>query len=99
MRETGKTSRSSIGDVIAVSGGPDSVYLYCRTLNKSKSAIIAHLNHGARGLDSDKDQEFVEQLGRSKGIRVEVRKIALTTSSTADLKRRRGTSGMRFCRK
>jgi tRNA(Ile)-lysidine synthase len=89
MRETGKTSRSSIGDVIAVSGGPDSVYLCCRTLNKSKSAIIAHLNHGARGLDSDKEQEFVEQLGRSKGIRVEVRKIALTKSSTGFEKKAR----------
>jgi tRNA(Ile)-lysidine synthase len=89
MRETGKKSRSSTGDVIAVSGGPDSVYLFCGTLNKSKSAIIAHLNHGARGLDSDKDQEFVEQLGRSKGIRVEVRKIALTKSSTGFEKKAR----------
>jgi tRNA(Ile)-lysidine synthase len=81
-KKTGKRSRTSIPDVIAVSGGPDSVCLLSKTLRKTNSAILDHLNNGARGRDSEKDQEFVERLGRSKGIPVEVRKTAMRKSSS-----------------
>ena len=69
--------------ILALSGGPDSVYL----LHFGKrwdpaSTILAHVNYGARGADSDKDQEFVEQIGRSKGMSVEVRKISMAKSLT-----------------
>jgi tRNA(Ile)-lysidine synthase len=77
-----KHSRPSIADVIAVSGGADSVYLLFKVHEKSKSAILAHVNYGARGKDSEGDQEFVEQIGRSKGMPVEVRKIAMAKSSS-----------------
>ena len=65
------------------------MYLVCKTLKDPSSVIIAHVNHGARGQDSDKDQEFVEQLGRSKGIRAEVRRIALIKGSTGFEKKAR----------
>lgn len=58
------------------------MYLLCRLLKQSKSAIVAHLNHGARGRHSDQDQGFVERLGRSMGLPVEVRKVAMTKAST-----------------
>ena len=74
--------RNSIVDVIAVSGGADSVYLACTILKKTNSAVLAHLNHGARGMDSVNDREFVERFGRDKGMPVEVRRIAMAKSST-----------------
>jgi tRNA(Ile)-lysidine synthase len=77
MMKIVKPSEFSIGEVIAVSGGADSVYLLFKFHEKSKSAILAHINYGARGKDSEEDQEFVEQIGRSKGMSVEVRKISM----------------------
>jgi tRNA(Ile)-lysidine synthase len=75
---TSKTDGLSIRDVVGVSGGADSVYLLCRALEETESAIIAHVDHGARGKDSERDREFVERLGRSKGVTVEVRRFALS---------------------
>ncbi len=77
-----KPSGSSICSVIAVSGGADSVYLLFKAHEKSESAILAHVNYGARGRDSEGDQEFVEQIGRRKGMPVEVRKISMAKSLT-----------------
>jgi len=70
---------ASAGDIIAVSGGPDSVYLLYKVLssNRSRSAILAHFNHGSRGEDSEKDQKFVERIARRTGMTLEKRKIAL----------------------
>jgi tRNA(Ile)-lysidine synthase len=49
--------------LVAVSGGPDSVALAHVTLalaaEFSLRPAIAHLNHGLRGVDSDRDAEFV----------------------------------------
>jgi len=69
------------GDVIivAVSGGPDSVALlkvldifshkYMLTL------ITAHLNHGLRGEESNRDEEFVRKLSGSMGIEFECKYV------------------------
>lgn len=52
--------------VAAVSGGPDSMYLLHRLLSGKKDRIVVgHLNHGARGRDSERDQEFVERIAES----------------------------------
>ena len=59
-------------DVVAVSGGPDSVYLVYRCLESARSLLLAHFNHRARGKESDEDQRFVESLSRSMGIPLEV---------------------------
>jgi tRNA(Ile)-lysidine synthase len=49
--------------VVAVSGGPDSVYLLRRLVaEKAGRVVVGHVNHGARGRESDKDQEFVEKI-------------------------------------
>jgi tRNA(Ile)-lysidine synthase len=53
--------------VAAVSGGPDSVYLLLGKLAREKGTriIIGHVNYGTRGIESEKDQIFVEKLGKS----------------------------------
>ncbi len=65
-------SKRSVEPVIvaAVSGGPDSVYLLSRLVSSRKGTrvIIGHVNHGTRGIDSEGDQRFVENLGRSKEL-------------------------------
>lgn len=52
--------------VIAVSGGPDSVYLLNLCLEISAKhpfkIIVAHANHKLRGKESDSDQSFVKKL-------------------------------------
>jgi tRNA(Ile)-lysidine synthase len=59
--------------LVAVSGGPDSVVLLY-LLNKYKlessnyTLAIAHLNHLTRGVDSNKDSDFVVGLGKDLDI-------------------------------
>ncbi len=52
--------------VVAVSGGPDSVALLRAVLahrgDPPAPVVVAHLNHGLRGADSDSDERFVGQL-------------------------------------
>lgn len=52
--------------LLGLSGGPDSVYLFHELLEKhTKGEIIlscAHVNHGWRGEDSNRDQIFCEKL-------------------------------------
>jgi len=61
--------------IVAVSGGPDSVALL-KALNIFSdeyrlTLIIAHLNHGLRGEESNNDEEFVRKLSESMGIEFE----------------------------
>ena len=58
--------------VVAVSGGPDSVYLACRCREQGHELLLAHFNHLARGKESDRDQKFMERLSRSLGLPLEV---------------------------
>ncbi len=52
--------------ILAVSGGPDSVYLLMQCLELRKtlpfSLLVAHVNHGLRGKESDGDEQFVRKL-------------------------------------
>jgi tRNA(Ile)-lysidine synthase len=52
--------------VAAVSGGPDSVYLLLGKLAREKGTrvVVGHVNYGTRGADSEKDQIFVERIGK-----------------------------------
>ena len=59
----------------AVSGGPDSVALLHflvryrkRTGHPAGGVIVAHVNHGLRGEESDRDAAFVRQLAREWDI-------------------------------
>jgi tRNA(Ile)-lysidine synthase len=64
--------------IVAVSGGADSVaLLHALWQLKAELAIeiiVAHLNHGIRGVEADQDQEFVEELCGRLGIRLVVEK-------------------------
>jgi tRNA(Ile)-lysidine synthetase-like protein len=59
-------------EVIAVSGGPDSVYLVYQCREAGRALVLAHFNHRSRGKESDEDQRFVQSLSRSLGIPLEV---------------------------
>lgn len=52
----------------AVSGGADSMYLLCRLGEMGYSVAVAHYNHGLRGAESDRDEEFVRAFCRERGI-------------------------------
>jgi tRNA(Ile)-lysidine synthase len=64
--------------VVAVSGGPDSVCLLSilNALQKKYdiSIIVAHVNYGLRGRDSDLDEDLVRNLARKYSLPVEVLK-------------------------
>ena len=58
--------------LLAVSGGPDSVvmldYFAKQARRRRLTLLVAHLNHGIRGKNADKDEAFVKRLGRAYGI-------------------------------
>jgi tRNA(Ile)-lysidine synthase len=72
-----------IGDrvLIACSGGPDSAallnLLYGIKDNYQIQLYLAHINHGLRGSDSEKDETFVKSLGRVFDLPVFVKKIGV----------------------
>ncbi|MBN2567877.1 MAG: tRNA lysidine(34) synthetase TilS [Deltaproteobacteria bacterium] len=67
---------------VAVSGGPDSVallrFLYLLSGKYSLHLIVAHLNHGLRGNESERDEIFVKQLCESMEIPVKSRNVSIT---------------------
>lgn len=60
--------------IVAVSGGPDSVCLLAILANLQKKyplkIIIAHVNYGLRGSDSQKDEIFVRNLAKKYGLEI-----------------------------
>ncbi len=58
--------------VVGLSGGPDSVSLFCFLNSKAKELEIdlfgVHVNHGLRGEEADQDQIYVESLARDLGV-------------------------------
>jgi tRNA(Ile)-lysidine synthase len=61
--------------LVAVSGGPDSVALLHflaryreRTGTPARGVIVAHVNHGLRGEESDRDAALVRELAAAWGI-------------------------------
>jgi len=67
---------------VAVSGGPDSVallrLLYLLSGKYSLHLTVAHLNHGLRGGESERDEIFVKELCESMGIPVKSRNVSIT---------------------
>lgn len=49
--------------ILALSGGPDSVFLLNIAKNFTDQIFTAHLNHKIRGVESDKDAEFCKKIG------------------------------------
>jgi tRNA(Ile)-lysidine synthase len=62
------------GDLVvaAVSGGPDSIALLHALLKIAPAydlgLVVAHLNHGLRGRESDEDERFVQELSLNLGL-------------------------------
>jgi len=83
---------------VAVSGGPDSVALL-RLLSLlandySLYLVVAHLNHGLRGKESNRDEAFVQELGRSMRVPVKSKYVPVNS-----IKREKGGSLEDICRK
>ena len=82
--------------ITAVSGGPDSVALLrvlAMIADQYDIAIVAaHLNHGLRGEESDREEDFVRMLGQGMGIELISGKVDM-----AGL-RERGKSLEELCR-
>ncbi len=60
--------------IVGVSGGSDSICLLhlLYSLKKYKlKLIVAHLNHGLRGKESDRDEKFVENTALKLGLKFE----------------------------
>lgn len=68
--------------IVGVSGGPDSTALldvladFCKK-RACGSLIVAHINHGIRGAEADRDEKFVRELAKSYGLRYEVKRVKL----------------------
>ncbi|PIR73254.1 MAG: tRNA lysidine(34) synthetase TilS [Candidatus Moranbacteria bacterium CG10_big_fil_rev_8_21_14_0_10_35_21] len=64
--------------VLGVSGGPDSVCLLNILFNLQKKysleLIIAHVNYGLRGKDSEQDERFVKTLAEKYGLEMAILK-------------------------
>ncbi|MDY0044541.1 MAG: tRNA lysidine(34) synthetase TilS [Syntrophales bacterium] len=67
---------------VALSGGADSISLFWVLLELAAhyeaSLMILHVNHGLRGIESDKDERFVKELGEKLNIAVQSRSIPLS---------------------
>ena len=66
---------------VAVSGGPDSVALLhaLRELGPRLGITlgVVHLDHQLRGVESDRDREFVARLARDLGLEADLRSVAV----------------------
>jgi tRNA(Ile)-lysidine synthase len=71
--------------IVAVSGGPDSVALV-RALAADHHAdiVIAHVNYGLRGIESDADEAFVHDLARSIHRPFESTRIAIPPGASIE---------------
>jgi tRNA(Ile)-lysidine synthase len=57
---------------VAVSGGADSVFLLHAMRELGLAVAVLHVNHGLRGEESDRDEEFVRLLALQFGLPVHV---------------------------
>lgn len=54
--------------LIAVSGGKDSMVMLDLFISSGLQVAVAHVNHNARGAESDEDQRFVENYCKERNI-------------------------------
>src|SRR5262249_9726119 len=67
--------------LVGVSGGADSVSLALALTEIGYPIGIAHLNHGLRGADSDRDESFVVDLARGLGAPVFTQRAAIRSKA------------------
>lgn len=87
ISHAGKYSLFKDGDsvLLAVSGGPDSVCMAHFFAHYSGrhgiKAVICHVNHGLRGAEADKDENFVRKLGDKLGLETVIRRVETTSAA------------------
>jgi tRNA(Ile)-lysidine synthase len=73
----------------AVSGGADSVALFCLLLElRADLGIVlsvAHVNHKLRGKESDEDERFVAELARQHALELYVREAPVDGRSSSEI--------------
>lgn len=71
-----KPAKGKLGIVVACSGGTDSMVLLDLlgdlAIRGDISLVVAHYDHGIRGLEANLDAEFVETYARGRGIAFEL---------------------------
>lgn len=67
--------------LVAVSGGADSMALLLALHEAQLNIVVGHVNHGLRGQESDKDEEFVLDYCAWRGILAISRRVKLENSS------------------
>ena len=76
---------SGVPGVVAVSGGADSVALLMALHNSPTGGlIVAHLNHGLRGAESDADEQFVRELSRELNRPCRVARVDLAREAPGE---------------
>src|SRR5277367_3326800 len=73
---------------VAVSGGADSVFLLHALRELGLAVAVLHVNHGLRGAESDRDEEFVRALALQYGLPVYVRAASVPTGNIEQEARR-----------
>jgi len=66
---------------VAVSGGADSVFLLHALRELGLAVAVLHVNHGLRGEESDRDEEFVRSLALQFGMPVHVLAAPVTAGN------------------
>lgn len=74
--------------IVAVSGGPDSVCLLdilCRLRKKYQfTLVVAHVNYGLRGKESDMDEKFVRELAKKHQLEIHVLRPKISGSANLE---------------
>jgi len=76
--------------VVGVSGGADSVALLYAFQALEVPVTVAHLNHQLRGVESDTDERFVQELAKELGLPIvgksmDVRKLAEASGQSLEM--------------
>lgn len=71
--------------LVALSGGPDSVALLAALATLADElhvrVLAAHLNHGLRGAESFRDEQYAAQVAAQLGVPCTLRRVTLSTSA------------------
>lgn len=74
--------------ILGVSGGPDSTCMlsvFCKLQKKyALDLIVAHINYGLRGNDSDKDEQFVQKLAKKYDLTLTIFKPTIEKNNQSE---------------
>ena len=68
--------------IVALSGGADSVCLLLHLLKRGEVGVAAHCNFHLRGEESNRDEAFVRELCKEKGVTLEVKHFDTQTEAS-----------------